>query len=44
MTMLTLVPRPTADSMENSSEYRFMFGKPRPAPKPISLTFSDAVE
>lgn len=39
-----LVPRPTVDSMRNSSALLWILGNPIPAPKPISLISSLAVE
>ena len=40
----TLVALPNSDSIVNLSEYFFIFGKPIPAPNPISLIASEAVE
>ena len=39
-----LVPLPTRVSMSNRSLFRRMFGRPMPAPNPISRAFSDAVD
>ena len=42
--MVTVVPTPTVVSMRISSEYRFMLGRPIPAPNPRSRATSPAVE
>ena len=41
---LTIVPIPTTDWMANSSDTRFTFGSPIPAPKPCERIHSLAVE
>lgn len=42
--MVIVVPCPTTVSICISSEYRFIFGSPIPAPKPRERTSSRAVE
>lgn len=44
MTISTVVPSPTTESILKTSAFFFMFGSPMPAPQPISRTHSGAVE
>lgn len=39
-----MVPLPTSDFIFSESELFLIFGKPIPAPNPISRTFCEAVE